>query len=144
MQDREPSHGGRCGGGWWPLAAARLQRPGQRAAGDRGMVTAELAVALPALVLVVLALAWGLGLGASQALLGQAAREGARAAARGEGTVEVTREVHRLVAGAAVTVRHSGDRVIVGVRVRREPGPRLLRPLARELTASATAWWERP
>jgi len=30
------------------------------------------------------------------------------------------------------------------VRVRRVPGPRLLRPLGRELRASATAWREQP
>jgi hypothetical protein len=108
------------------------------------MVTAELAVSLPALVLVVLALAWGLGLGASQALLDQAAREGARAAARGESPAEVTRVVHRLVGDAVVTVRRSGDRIVVAVRVSRVPGPRMLHPLRRELRASATAWWERP
>jgi hypothetical protein len=108
------------------------------------MVTAELAVAVPAMVLVVLALTWGLGLGASQALLGQAAREGARAAARGEGTAEVTRVVHRLVGDASVAVRSSGGRVRVVVRVNRVPGPRVLRPLGRELRASATAWWEQP
>jgi hypothetical protein len=108
------------------------------------MVTAELAVALPALVLVVLALAWALGLGASQALLGQAAREGARAAARGEEPAEVTRIVHRLVGDAVVTVRTSGGRVVVAARVSRVPRPRVLRPLGRELRASATAWSEVP
>ena len=106
------------------------------------MVTAELAVALPGLMLVLLALAWVLGLGASQAQLGQAAREGARAAARGESPAEVTRVVHRLVGDAVVTVRRSGDRIVVAVRVSRVPGPRMLHPLRRELRASATAWWE--
>jgi hypothetical protein len=108
------------------------------------MVTAELAVALPALVLVVMALAWGLGLAASQAMLSQAAREGARAASRGEGAAEVTRAVHQVVADAAVAVRRSGGRVVVVLRVRRVPGLRVLNPLGRELQASATAWQEVP
>jgi len=108
------------------------------------MVTAELAVALPGLIVVVLALTWLLGLGAAQAMLSQAAREGARAAARGESTAEVTRAVHQVVADAAVVVRRSGGRVVVLVGARRVPGPRILHPLGRDLQASATAWRELP
>jgi hypothetical protein len=108
------------------------------------MVSAELAVALPALVLVAMALAWLLALGVSQAMLSQAAREGARAAARGEGPAGITRSAQQVVADAAVVMQRSGGQVVVAVRVRREPGPHVLRPLGRELRASATAWAEQP
>jgi Flp pilus assembly protein TadG len=106
------------------------------------MVTAELALAIPALVAVVVALAWLLSLGVTQGLVAQAAREGARAAARGESSGSV-REVARQVAPeAAVTVRRSGRSVWVTASVTRTPPVRFLRPLRREVRASATSWRE--
>ncbi len=106
------------------------------------MVTAELALAIPALVAVVAALAWLLGLGVTQGLVAQAAREGARAAARGE-AVSVIRAAARQVApGASVTVRRSGQVVSVTAAVTRTPPLRFLRPLGREVRASATSWRE--
>lgn len=51
---------------------------------DRGAVTAETAVALPVLVLLALGLAWLTSLGVSQVRVTDAARETARALARGE------------------------------------------------------------
>lgn len=135
-------------GGWaangWRRRVATRSSVTSRVSDERGMVTAELAAGLPALVVVATALAWLLGLVASQVMLGQAAREGARVAARGEDRVMVARAVHHVVGDAQVGVRRSGDHVIVSVWVRREPGPRVLRPLGRDLRASATAWWEQP
>ncbi|MET9110719.1 TadE family type IV pilus minor pilin, partial [Streptomyces zhihengii] len=52
--------------------------------GDRGSVTAEAAVALPALVAFALALVWALMAAAAQIQCVDAARAGARAAARSE------------------------------------------------------------
>jgi len=107
------------------------------------MVTAELALAVPALAAVVLSLAWLLGLGGSQLALAQATREGARAAARGESAAYVRSVVQELVPGATVRVhRSAGGRVVVTSVVRRTPPVGFLRPLAREVRASATTWWE--
>lgn len=106
------------------------------------MVTAELALAVPALAAAVLALAWLLGLGGSQLALAQATREGARAAARGESAAHVRAVVRGLVPGATVHVRRSGGRIVVSSVVRRTPTVRFLRPLAREVRATATTWWE--
>lgn len=109
---------------------------------DSGMVTAELAVAIPALVAVVVALAWMLSLGAGQAMTMQAARDGARAAARGESVAGVRRIVADVVPGAQVHVARSGASVVVTVRSTRRPPVRFLAPLGRTLTASASAWRE--
>lgn len=51
---------------------------------DRGSVTAEFAVAMPAVGLVLASCVWGLGLAATQVRLQDAAGLEARAAARGE------------------------------------------------------------
>ena len=119
--------------GWRLRAATRS---------ESGMVTAEMALAIPVLVAVVVALAWLLSLGVTQGMVEQAAREGARAAARGE-SVGFVREAARQVApGAAVTVRRSGRSVVVTASLRRTPPIRYLRPLGREVRASATSWRE--
>ena len=107
------------------------------------MVTAELAMAIPALVAAVVSLAWLLSLGVTQGVVVHAAREGARAAARGESSAQVRGVVQGLVPGAHVGVRRSGGTVVVSAAVRREPPMGLLRPLAREVRASATSWVER-
>jgi len=119
--------------GWRPRAAPRS---------DRGMVSAELAVAVPALVAVVLALAWLVGLGAAQGLVSQAAREGARAAARGETGTAVRTAAQQVAPGARVTIRRSGRFVVVTAELTRTPPSRLLRPLGRDVRASATTWQE--
>ena len=106
------------------------------------MVTAELALALPALVLVVLWLAWLLGLGASQALVAQAAREGARAAARGESLGAVRAAAHQVSPDATVVVRREGGRVVVTTSLRRSAPLAMLQPLEREVRASSSVWEE--
>jgi hypothetical protein len=106
------------------------------------MVTAETALALPALAFAAVALAWLLGLGHTQVVLAQATREGARAAARGEPASAVSAVVRQLAPEAAVRVRRSGHRVVVTATVLRNPPLAGLRPLAREVRASATSWWE--
>ncbi|MER7400876.1 TadE family type IV pilus minor pilin, partial [Streptomyces sp. NPDC000151] len=55
-----------------------------KAASDRGMVTAEAAVVIPTLVLFVAMLLWGLMAACAQIQCVDAARAGARAAARSE------------------------------------------------------------
>jgi Flp pilus assembly protein TadG len=119
-------------------------RPGAVTRSDRGMATVELALAIPVLVGVAAMLLWALGLGTSQVLVVGAAREAARAAARGETLEAVNRQVDRLLPGARTTVARSGSEVLVTVLLDREPTLGVLRPLGRRLTATAAAWREAP
>lgn len=119
--------------GWRPRAATHA---------EEGMVTAETAVALPALAAVAVAMAWMLSLGASQMTLAQAAREGARAAARGDEASHVREVVLGLVPGASVDVSLRGRRVVVTAELDRRPPLRFLYPLGQTLRASSTSWSE--
>ncbi|MFF0734065.1 TadE family type IV pilus minor pilin [Streptomyces chartreusis] len=86
---------------------------------DRGFVTAESAVVLPVLVIFAMALVWGLLVMAAQIQCVDAARTGARAAARqdpADAVIEVTREA--APRGATVTVGREGDEVRVVVVAR--------------------------
>ncbi|HEX6234082.1 MAG TPA: TadE family type IV pilus minor pilin [Jiangellaceae bacterium] len=89
-----------------------------RAAADRGAVTAEIAAALPALVLVLVAALWTLSLGLMQLRCADAAREAARAAARGDDPA-VVRQIAEAVApdGAVIEVTERDGLVIVEVAV---------------------------
>ncbi|WP_051425561.1 TadE family type IV pilus minor pilin [Jiangella gansuensis] len=92
---------------------------------QRGMVTAELAAAFPALVVVLLGAVWAVTLAAAQLRCDDAAREAARAAARGEDAT-IIRQVAAEVApdGADVDVQRSGGTVTVRVSARMSmPGP---------------------
>ncbi|MFE9170891.1 TadE family type IV pilus minor pilin [Streptomyces kebangsaanensis] len=85
-----------------------------RQGADAGFVTAEAAMALPVLVLVVTALVWGLLVVLAQIQCVDAARAGARAAARQDpegAVVQVARDV--APRGARVTVTRRGDHVHV-------------------------------
>ena len=83
------------------------------------MVTAELAVAIPAVVLVLAICLTGVTAGVDQIRCVDAARVGARAAARGDSPASV-REVALAAgpAGARVTVVADGARVKVTVEAR--------------------------
>lgn len=89
---------------------------------DRGAVTAEIAAALPALVLVVIAALWTLSLGLMQLRCADAAREAARAAARGDDAA-VVRQVAEAVApaGAVIEVTERDGLVVVEVAVEVRP-----------------------
>ncbi|WKX16201.1 TadE family type IV pilus minor pilin [Streptomyces sp. NL15-2K] len=83
---------------------------------DRGFVTAESAVVLPVLVMFAMALVWGLLVVAAQIQCVDAARTGARAAARqdpADAVVEATRRA--APRDARVTVSREGDQVRVTV-----------------------------
>ncbi|OMI88445.1 hypothetical protein BSZ07_17345 [Streptomyces sp. M1013] len=95
-------------------ARARARAPGRGP--DSGFVTAEAAVVLPVLVVFAMALVWGLLVVAAQIQCVDAARTGARAAARqdpDDAVVEVAREA--APRGARVTVSREAGlvRVIV-------------------------------
>ncbi|MEI5676151.1 MULTISPECIES: TadE family type IV pilus minor pilin [Nocardioides] len=81
---------------------------------DRGAATAELAMTLPILVAVTIGLVWLLAVGAAQVRVVDAARETARAAARGDAEGEAVARGRRVApAGATVTLSRSGDEVRV-------------------------------
>lgn len=88
-----------------------------RAARDRGAATAELAVVLPALVLLAVAGLWTVLVGAAQLRAVDAAGVGARALARGEPAQQVRRVVSQVApAGARVRLGRDGRFVVVEVR----------------------------
>ena len=83
---------------------------------DGGMATAELAVVLPALVLVVAAALTAISVLLAQLRCVDAAREGARAAARGEPTEVASSAAARVAPpAAAVDIATVGDEVTVTV-----------------------------
>ncbi|WP_268249726.1 TadE family type IV pilus minor pilin [Streptomyces anandii] len=83
---------------------------------DHGFVTAEAAMVLPVLVLVVTTLVWGLLVVLAQIQCVDAARVGARAAARQDPEDAVTRVTREAAPGGArVTVTREGEHVRVVV-----------------------------
>jgi Flp pilus assembly protein TadG len=103
---------------------------------DQGFVTAEAAVVLPVLVMFAMALVWALLVVAAQIQCVDAARTGARAAARqdpADAVVEVTRGA--APRDARVTVGREGDQVRVTVVAE----PPVLRGLPFEVREEAVA-----
>ncbi len=97
-----------------PLGGRR--RHAARARAERGAVTAELALGLPLLLAVTALMVWLLAVGVGQVRAVDAARETARALARGDdraGALAVGRRV--APDGARFAVRGAGGRVVVRV-----------------------------
>lgn len=95
----------------------------RRMRADTGFVTAEAAVAVPALVFLALGLVWALMAAAAQIQCVDAARAGARAAARGESSADVRGAALAAAPRRAdVAVARDGDLVRVRVRAA-APGP---------------------
>ncbi|MFJ2789163.1 TadE family type IV pilus minor pilin [Streptomyces sp. NPDC087290] len=119
-------------------AGGRSRTGAGRAGGgtDRGAVTAEAAMAIPVLVVFALALVWALMAASAQIRCVDAARAGARAAARSEPESQAL-EAARSAApdGAEVAMERTGElwRVRVAASM---PGPG---PLALTLHAEAAA-----
>lgn len=89
---------------------------GSRRRDARGAVTAELAVALPLLVAVTVGLVWLLSVGLAQLRVVDAAREAARAVARGEDESSAVRTSLGVAPpGAAVDIETAADTVTVSV-----------------------------
>lgn len=110
---------------------------------ERGAATAELAMVLPLLVAVTIGLVWLLSLGAAQVRAVDAARETARALARGDAQAEaVARGEEVGPAGTRVAVSREGDRVrATATATVRGPGGlfRFLPSVHLEATAVAAA-----
>lgn len=126
--------------------ATRVARPGRsaqggrgRAAGARGSATAEFAVALPAVVVVLAMALWAVSVVEARLRCVDAARAGARAAARGEAPAMVEAAVAAAApAGATVSVTRTGGLARVEVvAVFRPAWAELLPPVT--LSASAVA-----
>lgn len=84
---------------------------------ERGSVAAELALALPAVVLVLLLGAGALGAASRQVALQDASADAARLLGRGEGAQAAERIVHATVPGAGISSSHQGDLVCVTASV---------------------------
>jgi hypothetical protein len=86
---------------------------------DAGYVTAEAAVVIPSLVFLTALLLWGLAAAAAQIRCVDAARAGARAAAREEPAAAVLDAARTAApARAAVSVHRGGDLVRITVEAR--------------------------
>lgn len=131
--------------------ARHLDRVARRGAGRRrarevGAVTVEAAISLLAVVLVLTMVVWFVVVLAAQLRAMDAARAGARLAARAQPYADVRDEVHRIAPGVRVDVeRAGGQRVVVTVRQRMTPPLGLLSGLGSvDVGGRATAWVESP
>lgn len=109
--------------------------------GERGAVTAEIAAALPALVLVMVMAIWAIAIGLAQLRCADAAREAVRAAARGDDSA-IIRQVAEATApaGAEITVTGRDGLLVVEVRADvRAPLPFADRVPAPTVSATASA-----
>ena len=86
------------------ISASGGRATDRRAADSRGAVTAEFAVALPAVIMLLAMLLAGSAAGITQLRLEEAARAGARALARGEEPATVDGIVRQLAGGSATSV----------------------------------------
>jgi Flp pilus assembly protein TadG len=105
---------------------------------ERGIVTAETAMAMPLLLLVALAMAWLVAVGLVQMQVVDASREAARALARGESAERATSLARRAAPGAEVDLGREDGVVVVRVSRRVTPPGGLLDALA-GMTARASA-----
>lgn len=124
------------GGTGWETRAREGAAGAAGRCGDRGAVTAEAAMAIPVLVIFALALMWALMAASAQIRCVDAARAGARAAARSEPEAQV-RDTALSAAPdrARVEVERAGELWRVTV-VAPAPGPG---PLAVTLSSEAAA-----
>lgn len=111
-----------------------------RTRSERGAATAELAMVLPLLVAVTIGLVWLLAVGAAQVRTVDAARETARAVARGDSREEAI-ERGRQVAppGSRISVLDDGGGQVIAVVVGRVPAPGGLFGRLPAVTVSAEA-----
>ncbi len=132
-------------GAWWharPATKAGVESvpdtPHEDAA-EEGVITAEFAVALPA-VTVVLALCLGAAsTGVAQLKVEESARTAARAAARGDSEAQIRSAVSRIDPMQSVQISVSPDGVAADAGRAREVHVRVSRP-APGVIGSATGW----
>lgn len=88
---------------------------GQKASNERGSVTAEFALALPAVALVLVLCLSGVQLAGMQVRLQDAAAASARSLARDESSASVAATASALVSSARLTSQHRDDLVCATV-----------------------------
>lgn len=93
----------------------RVLRARRLAADERGSVTAEFAVVLPAVVLLIALAAATLSAAGRQVALEQAAGQAARLAARGESAARVREVARQLAPVASLSVSRDGELVCITV-----------------------------
>ena len=123
-----------------------MRRGGRRNTGDgrgreRGAVTAETAVVLPALVLILAVLLGAASAGMTQLRLEEAARAGARELARGEAAGSVEATVRRL-AGPGAELDVAGEGGWTSVTVSSGVDGPLADVFGIRLSATASGWSE--
>ena len=79
---------------------------------QRGAATAELALGIPLLLSLTIGLVWLLTIGAAQVRMVDAARETARAGARGDSEVAAVARGQQVAPGAVVTMHTSDGQVV--------------------------------
>ena len=90
--------------------------------GERGAVTAELALALPLLLALTVCLVWLISLGAAQVRVVDASREAARVVARGDDPARASALARRVAPpGADVRISRTGGDVVVETSARVAP-----------------------
>jgi hypothetical protein len=122
-------------------AGADTPPPGLPRRGQRGSVTAETAIVLPILVAFAVGLVWLVSLGVTSARCVDAAREAARALARGDSRPTAVALARRSAPeGSGIAVVATGDVVEVTVSVdAHAPGPLLAALPAVHLTGTAVS-----
>lgn len=109
----------------------------RRGSSERGTVTAEFAVVLPALVLVLILVVGAGAIGLAQVRVYEAARAGAREAARGEPARDIEKAAKKKAGpGSVVTV--SQGKAFAKVHVKTTL-PKALHPIMKTVEASAEA-----
>jgi Flp pilus assembly protein TadG len=108
---------------------------------ERGSVTAETAVVLPALVLLLAVLLGAASAGTTQLRLEEAARAGAREAARGEPAGSVESTVRRL-AGTRAELAVTGQGGWTSITVSSEVDGPFVEFFKLRLSATASGWSE--
>jgi Flp pilus assembly protein TadG len=112
----------------------------RRSRRDTGAVTAETAMVLPALVVVLVLLLWGLSVGAAHVQVIDASRSAARALARGEDPASVRAEALEAAPPGSVVELSLGEaQVTVAVRTEVAPPGAFGTLAAVSVSASATA-----
>ncbi len=79
---------------------------------QRGAATAELALGIPLLVSLTYGLVWILAVAATQVRVVDAARESARAAARGDASADAVARGEQVAPGTTVVLSHRAGRVL--------------------------------
>ena len=120
----------------WGRGAMRPATAAQ-ATGERGSVVLETALGIPVLVVVAVALAWGIGAGLAALSLADTARDAARALARGETVAEVIDRANRQAPAAIIDVLQ--DDATVTVRARRTMSLPILGDLGVDLEQKSIA-----